>query len=95
MNYISTITSALGALLPDCADEPDLLRLYALLVLTTGTGTSLEDVHDAWAVYRSETKPDHPALVPFSELAPEVRELDRPYRDAIRTVAAGRPKVAA
>ena len=89
MNYITTITARLGALLPDCAGEPGLLRLYALLVLTAGTGTSLEDVHSAWACWRDATRPDHPSLIPFAGLAPEVQELDRTYRDAIRAVAAG------
>lgn len=88
MSYITQVTGDLAGRLPDCG--PDLLGLYALLVLTTGEGTTLENVHDAWAVWREATRPDHPSLVPFADLAPEVQALDAKYRDAIREVAAGR-----
>ena len=86
MSYITDITDDLEAAgLDDC--PPELLRLYALLVLTTGVITSLEDVHNAWSAWRQATRPDHPSLVPFADLAPEVQELDRKYMDAIRKVA--------
>ena len=86
MSYITGVTAALAAELPTC--DPALLRLYALLALTTGTETTLENVHDAWACWREATRPDHPALVPFADLAPDVQELDRKYAGAIRKVAA-------
>ena len=85
-NYVQEVLDELAERLPDC-DTP-LLELYALLALTAGTGTTLEDVHQAWAVWRNRTRPDHPSLVPFAALAPEVRELDRKYAEAIREVAA-------
>ena len=85
-NYIDAIAASIGAIVPDCPQ--DLLRLYALLALTAGDGVTLEHVHDAWAVWRCATRPDHPSLVPFGELSREVQELDAPYRDAIRAVAA-------
>ncbi len=85
MSYITDITGRLEAELSDC--PPDLLRLYALLALTTGTGTTLENVHDAWACWRVATRPDHPSLVPFADLASEVQELDRKYMMAIREAA--------
>ncbi len=85
-NYIGEITSRLAVWLPDC--PPELLRLYALLVLVQGHCTSLEDVHDAWACWRAATRPDHPALIPFADLSPEVQELDRKYMEAIHLVAA-------
>lgn len=89
MNYVATTIEALRAQLPenDGTDE-DLLRAYALLVHTTGTGTSLEHVHDAWALWRAQTRPEHPDLVPFAQLSAQVADYDQPYRDAIRTVAA-------
>ena len=87
MNYVRPVMNQLGKLLGDC--PPDLLRLYALLVLTRGQFTSREDVHEAWAIWRDATRPDHPSLVPFSELSPEVQALDDPYVEAIRTVARG------
>lgn len=63
--------------------ESDLLDLYVLLVLTSGIDTGLIDVHDAWAVWKNKTNPSHKSLIPFSELTPEVQELDREYADAI------------
>ena len=86
MNYIDEIASGLGARFP--GKPMDLLRLYALLVLTTGEDTTLENVHDAWAAWRAPTHPDNPSLVPFADLTPEVRERDRKYVDAIREVSA-------
>lgn len=86
MNYIDETAAELGGLLGDC--PPELLRLYALLALVRGEETSLEDVHDAWSTWRAGTRPDHPSLVPFGDLAAEVQELDRKYADAIRQVAA-------
>jgi hypothetical protein len=88
MNYVDEIASQLGQKLPDC--PIDLLRLYALLVLVKGVNTSLEDVHDAWAAWRCVTRPDHPSLVPFYQLKPEVQELDGKYRDAIMAVSVDR-----
>ena len=67
--------------------DPDLIRLYALLVLVKGEDTTLEDVHDAWALWRLSTRPDHPDLVPFDQLTSEVQEYDQPYRDAIARTA--------
>lgn len=80
-NYIQSTTTALAQLLPDC--DPTLLSLYGLLALTKGTGTTLEDVHEAWAIWRNLTNPAHKSLVPFDELTTEVQELDRPYMEAI------------
>jgi hypothetical protein len=71
------------------ACESELLDLYVLLVLTRGEETTLEDVHDSWAVWRSNTNPDHKSLIPFDGLTTEVQEYDLPYRDAI--IRAARP----
>lgn len=96
MSYVSDARSALIANYPDAypdaggaetAEEERLIDLYALLVLTTGEETTLEDVHEAWGVWRSRAAPDHKSLVPFEELAYEVRENDRPYAEAIRAAA--------
>lgn len=92
MSYITGITDDLEAAgLDDC--PPGLLRFYALLVLIQGHRTSLEDVHDAWACWRNATRPDHPALVPFGSLTPDVQELDRKYMDATHKAAAARTAV--
>lgn len=86
-SYADQVVDRLDREIP--GNPVELLRLYALLALVKGTATSLEDVHDAWAMWRIVTRPDHPDLVPFEDLTPEVQEYDRLYRDAIRRVAAG------
>lgn len=83
--YVEQVTAALTERLNL---DPALTRLYAVLALTKGTTTTMQDVHDAWAVWRADTRPDHPSIRPFAELSPDVQELDRRYMDAIRQVAA-------
>lgn len=85
MSYVDDVRDSLAARLPGL--EPSLLDLYALLALAKGVNTSLEDVHDAWAVWRSRSRPDHKSLLPFDQLTEEVQELDRKYADAIVEVA--------
>lgn len=86
-NYIDSLADDIGLALDGRSCSSDLLRLYALLALVKGTEVTLEDVHNAWAVWRAETKPGHPALVTFGDLSPETQALDIPYRDAIRKLA--------
>lgn len=88
MNYVNQITRDLTRELR--GGDPELLRYYTLLVLTNGTSTSLEDVHDAWSMWQADVKADHKSLIPFEELALDIQEYDRKYRDAIRKVAAER-----
>ena len=64
-----------------------LLELYGFLALTTGTDTTRENVHDAWAVWKEEIDPAHRSLIPFEELTPDVQALDQPYVDAIHRAA--------
>lgn len=85
MNYIDRVRERLSAELPDL--DPRLLDLYTLLAFTEGERVTLEGVHDAWAVWRSRTRPDHPSLIPFDELSPKVQELDRQYAEAIARTA--------
>jgi hypothetical protein len=68
---------------PPDADEMRLYRIYAVLARSKGTETTLEDVHDAWSAWKSDTFPEHRSIVPFEQLAPAVQELDREYCDAI------------
>ncbi|MDQ0376567.1 DUF7701 domain-containing protein [Amycolatopsis thermophila] len=83
--YVQRIIDRLTTELDDC--EPDLIRFYALLVLTEGVNTTLEHVHDAWAIWRDQTRPDHPSIVLFDKLDKRTQELDRPYQEAIVRVA--------
>lgn len=85
-SYIARAEQALNEELP--ISDPVLRGLYTLLVLTTGVNTTLEDVHDAWAIWRHGVKPDSWSLVPFDDLTSKRQEKDRPYRRAIRRAAA-------
>lgn len=85
-NYFTDVMDALAKRIGH--QEPVLEAAYAQLVLTTGLGTTSEDVHTAWAAWRvNSDRPDHPDLLPFGELTPETQAYDDKYRDAIREVA--------
>lgn len=95
MTYVDQIAEQIRSALPpkarpaEHADE--LYRLYALLVLTKGPDTTLENVHDAWSTWMSVHDPAHEALRPFRQLDQGTRNEDRPYLDAIRQVTQDRP----
>lgn len=84
MNYIQAARDLLSRKIDV---EDDLLDLYTLLVFVTGVDTELEDVHDAWAIWRNRTNPSHESLLPFSDLPEGTRELDRKFVKAIRETA--------
>jgi len=90
MTYAEDVIERLGknilAVDSQC-DDPSLLRYYALLVLTTGEDTTLENVHDAWSLWRMVTQPDHRSIIWFDQLTPETQEYDRKYAEAIRKTA--------
>ena len=82
MNYIQKAKEELSKKIDV---ENELLNLYTLLVFSKAGEATLEDIHDAWSIWRNETKPDHKSLVPFSELTLEVQEMDREYTEAINS----------
>ena len=84
MNYIEKIKEELAKKIDV---ENDLLDLYTLLVFVKGKDTTLQNIHDAWAIWRNNTKPDHKSIVHFSELTPEIQEMDREYTEAIKETA--------
>jgi hypothetical protein len=84
-NYVQKALNILYSESPGL--DPELAKLYVLLVLTLGTNTMLEDVHDAWSVWRNVTNPAHRSLIPFDGLSAQVRELDQEYADAIHRTA--------
>lgn len=86
MNYIDEIAYQIEAKIGSEQDMK-LMRIYAVLALTTGKATTLENVHDAWSAWRAETRPDHPSLVWFNQLTPEIQEYDRKYMNVIHRVA--------
>jgi hypothetical protein len=84
-NYIQQVMSALSEFHPNLA--PELLEMYALLVLVRGEGVTLKDVHDAWSVWKNQHRPDHHSLIPFEQLSPVVQAMDEKYAKSIRIVA--------
>ncbi|QIN94160.1 hypothetical protein PP459_gp073 [Streptomyces phage Wakanda] len=85
MNYVQEKLDELSKNLPGLPDE--LIDLYGLLVFVKGDKVTLEDVHDAWAIWKNRIRPDHKSLIPFDELTNEVQELDRKYADGIAKVS--------
>lgn len=83
--YVQTVIDALEEELPNQSET--IIGLYALLAMSKGTGTTMEDVHDAWAVWRAYTRPDHPDLIPFDQLTDEVKAYDEKYLIAIQRVS--------
>ena len=84
MNYINTAQARLKKII----DVPkELLDLYTLLIFVKGKNTTLEDIHDAWSIWRNNTNPIHKSLRPFNELPFGIQELDREYAKAVIEVA--------
>lgn len=79
-NYIQKVKEELNEHI-ECPD--DLIDLYALLVLVKGEKCTLEDVHDAWSVWKNKYTDEHKSLIPFDELTKTVQEMDREYARAI------------
>lgn len=86
MNYANEATNMLGVKF-DPELPPELLRLYTLLVFAKGEACTLEDVHDAWSLWQTMTRPDHRSLTQFYFLRPEVQRMNIEYRDAIVSTA--------
>ncbi len=84
MNYVQKIRTRLEK---ESGVHGALLDLYTLLVFTRGEDTTLDDIHDAWAVWKNNSMPDHRSLIQFNDLSYDVQELDRKYMDAVRKVA--------
>ncbi len=91
MTYLDQIAARIRDRVPqDLHPEGDvdsLFRLYALLALAKGVDVSAADVHNAWAVWMQERRPDHPSIRPFGDLDGTIQSEDEPYADAIRKVA--------
>lgn len=69
-------------------DSESLFLLYALLATSTGTNTTLRDIHNAWAIWQFPKNPNHNALVPFEELTSDIKKEDEPFLEATLRVAA-------
>lgn len=77
-----------GTTVPEKADP--LFLFYAVLLRAKGTAVTAADVHDAWSAWKLTTDGEHPAIVPFEELAEHTQAEDLPYVAAIRAVATER-----
>src|SRR5664280_390988 len=58
------------------AGQARLYRGYAVLARTVGERVSCANVHDAWVAWAIESMPNHPSLLPLSDLAADVRIKD-------------------
>lgn len=91
MTYIDELADSIRSELPANArpakHADELYRLYALLVRVSGQHTTLQNVHDAWSTWMSAHQPTHRSLRPFEHLDLSTQEEDRPYLEAILTVA--------
>jgi len=67
-----------------------LFDLYAVLALIRGLDTTRRDVHETWVAWMLAEGEQHPSMVPFEDLPPEVQAEDEPFVRAIRTVASRR-----
>ncbi len=91
MSYIDELAAEIRRqippdLLPD-GDTTGLFRIYAVLAMAKGDQVELEDVHDAWSAWMSDRNPEHESLIPLDELPEDVQGADKPYLDAITTIA--------
>lgn len=94
MSYIQEIAEAIRAqvapgLVPT-GDVDALFRIYGVLALAKGERVTLEDVHDAWSAWTAGRDPEHRSLRPLDELSLDVQDADRPFLEAVRTVARDR-----
>lgn len=90
MSYLDDIARAIQAELgeqPDDASAPQLLRLYAVLLLAKGEAVSPEDVHNAWAAWMQDHQPANEDIKPFAELDHSTKKADDPFVAAIRRTA--------
>ena len=94
MTYLRSLAAQIAnSVGPDSTSSSDhaeaLFLIYAVLARSKGTSTDARDVHDAWVAWMLIRGADHPSMVPFDELAPEVQQQDAPFVAAI--LQASRP----
>jgi RyR domain len=91
VTYVQDVIAALAEHRRARGQRPlahELLELYALLALTTGTDTTAWHVHDAWSIWEGRHgRADHWSIVPWLELSAEVAAKDEQYAAMIRDVA--------
>lgn len=94
MTYLRDIAGAIrGEIDVDRLPTGDidlLFDLYAVLALIRGMDTTRRDVHETWVAWMLAEGEQHPSMVPFEDLPPDVQTEDEPFARAIRTVASRR-----
>jgi hypothetical protein len=90
-SYVDTMRYRVISALGDSNNTgwDQLMDLYTLLAMTTGTTTTSNNIHDAWSIATARTDPEHRSLVPFSELEQDIQSMDDVYRDAVIAAASG------
>jgi hypothetical protein len=79
MTYIEKLIAEILYEFPKLADKPELVDLYAAIVLAKGIELDNRAVHDAWSVWKNRTQPDHRSIIDYDDLSPEVQEMDTKY----------------
>ncbi|MGM1065206.1 DUF7701 domain-containing protein [Saccharothrix sp. Mg75] len=91
MPYLQEVAALIKAALPPYATPPEgaeeLFILYAVLVRVKGQAVTSSDVHDAWCAWMLTINPEHAAILPFDDLDDRTKLEDRPYVEAIHSVA--------
>jgi hypothetical protein len=80
-NYVSRMRQLIRREFPKMPD--DLVEINTALALTKGTGVTMRDAHDTWAVHMNKVDPTHEDLVPFAMLDAAEQEKDRKYMEGI------------
>jgi len=91
MTYLHRLARRIEAQVPVELVPPDssgLFLLYAVLVRAKRNRLNAEDVHDAWVAWMEMRGEDHPSMVEFGLLRPEIQREDEPFVAALRAAAA-------
>jgi hypothetical protein len=79
MTYIERLIKEILIEFPKLADKPELVDLYAAIVLAKGIDLDNRAVHDAWSVWQNRIRPDHRSIIDYDDLSPEVQDMDTKY----------------
>ncbi len=87
MSYLDDVVAVIRAELgeqPDDRSAPELLRLYAVLLLAKGEAVNAADVHNAWVAWMLNSQPTHEDIKPFEDLDESTQQADEPFVAAIQ-----------
>ena len=86
--YLDDLAATISGYIPeDQMPDDDLLRLYAVLLRAKGASVTQSDIHDAWSAWMVRRDVEHASLVPYGDLAKDVREEDRTFATAVQRAA--------